>query len=378
MDLHRIRTNIREEMVWWQMFQNNRFSSLILGTEYTLQDAHCNLTLGEAPPAERRNSFTSKFAILTSKVIDLIHTQSEHSYDAALSVDQELNHLASQMPLDYWKVESLVPRNLEEAMHLTSTLGGHSMFYQTKIILHMPYMLKAISTPAYEFSRNTCFDAARGAIRCLHVLRATESEFLFKHNGFDFLAFVGCITLILALFGYGNLNAQQIAEDWERIESSIGLFKSVSQQPFGKVAAQSYCALLQLTQFRERTPSSQDDIVQVMIPFFGTITVRRGASVQASTPHPMSPIASAETAPALRFIPPIYQSTPHINLGPQIAYNGPYRHPEVGSTNLAKNTMENDSTRSVSSHVGPQSNIDFSMMNMDQVSKPLKISCFPF
>jgi hypothetical protein len=141
------------------MFQNDRFASLTLGTEYTLQDAQCNLNTGDVPMEQRKNISMSTLAIIAGKVIAQLHTQSEHFYDTTLSLDQELNYLAAQLPLGYWKIVPFVPKNVEEALDLTTTMGGQSIYFQTKTTLHMPYMLKAISNPAYEFSRNTCFDA---------------------------------------------------------------------------------------------------------------------------------------------------------------------------------------------------------------------------
>jgi hypothetical protein len=199
-----------------------------------------------------------------------------------------------------------------------------------KVILHMPYMFRAVNNPGYNFSRDTCFEAARGVVRCAYIMRTAPS--VQKLGGCDFLSFVGCVTLLLGLLGYGcpENNQSASANDWALIEATLELFRGLSNRPFDKVAAQCYKALVQLVEFGQRSvkqPSAARVHLQVVVPFFGTITIRSGRPQE-------SPVQSS----ALGSVHGVERTT--IDLGhlvsnqslqesarsTRIAYDGPYIH----------------------------------------------------
>jgi hypothetical protein len=291
MDFHRTRRSAREQALWWVMFTSDRFASLCLATEYAIPNSHCNIEIdpnGESIEFWHKNTaqiFAMKLAVLIGDLLDFLEGRSTStSYDSALLLDQQLDKLAAEMPASFWVINKVSSTKVEDMVGLLSKSWGHSIFYIMKVMLHMPYMFKAIKNPGYGYSRDKCFEAARGAIRILHIIRGSPCTQ--TQCGFDFLGFIGCIVLLLGLQGYGSEDAKQSnLEDWERIESTTELFKGRADKPFDQIASQSYRALLQLTRFRRQPETAKDGVVQVNVPIFGMITVRRGPLEQVPTMH---------------------------------------------------------------------------------------------
>jgi hypothetical protein len=140
------------------------------------------------------------------------------------------------------------------------------------------------------------------------------------------------------LLGYGGLekNKQSASvKDWTLIESTLELFRSVSNGPFDKVASQCYKALLQLVEFGQRSvgqPSAAWDNLQVVVPFFGTITIRSGRS-QESPVHRvalgLSPGTETSSVDLSHLVSNQTVSEPEGS--PYIAYDGRYIHSEMGN-----------------------------------------------
>jgi len=342
LNLHQVRKTAREEALWWMMFSTHRFSSLVLGSEYVIPAEQCNLSFkfgGRSSPAVQQfHLFMAQLGILAGKVIDLTRAGQRESYDRALALDHEINQYTTQLTAHDWIAEHWLapPSGSHEMMSLSIHLGGYVMFYTMKTFLHMPYMFRAVNNQGYNFSRETCFEAARGVIRCVYLTRRGPSERKFR--GFDFLAFVCCVTLLLGLLGYGGLekNKQSASvKDWTLIESTLELFRSVSHGPFDKVASQCYRALLQLVEFGQRSvgqPSTALDNLQVVVPFFGTITIRSSRS-QESPVHRvalgLSPGTETSTVDLSHLVSNQTVSEPEGS--PYIAYDGRYIHSEMGN-----------------------------------------------
>jgi hypothetical protein len=339
LNLHQVRKTTREEALWWSMFSSHRFSSLILGSGCIIPTEQCDLTFkfGEEtnPAAQQYHLFMAQLGILAGKVIDLTRAGQRESYDRALALDHEIDQYTTQLTAHDWIAEHwLLPPSSDshEMRSLSMYLSGYVMFYIMKTFLHMPYMFRAINNQGYNFSRETCFEAARGVIRCVYLTRRGPAEPKFR--SFDFLAFLGCVTLLLGLNGYGGLEHKQSESlnDWRLIESTLELFRSVSNGPFDKVASQCYKALLQLAEFGQRSigqPLMASDNLQVVVPFFGTITIRSGRP-QETPVHKValgpSPGREMSTVDLSRLV--FNQTVSEAEDSPHIVYDGRYIHSE--------------------------------------------------
>jgi hypothetical protein len=337
MGLNRTRLNMWQDMLWWGLFSADRFSSLMVGAPYSIADSHCNLTFGgkELPLNMTTVGFISRMAIMCGKVIDRTHATQEGSYSSLIALNNEMTQLGSKMPADYWELDDLAPVDTCLAAKWQEKALGSMIYHQLKLILHMPFMLKSVNNPEYSISRDHCFESARSLIRTYHKIRADANEHCQKGKSIDFIAFMATIALMLELLGYGNMacDPEQEEHDWKLIKSTMDTFARVSEKPFGKVAAQSYRAMLQLTQFRHMEPGrDQNSETKIVIPFFGTISVKRGqglpisSSPSARSRHLASSVVNMGGALHQR-IPMQHNQSVYQPLDSQIAYDGVYRQP---------------------------------------------------
>lgn len=230
------------------------------------------------------------------------------------------------MPREFWDLADLAP--VEELEAWYERAMGHLIYYQTKLILHIPYMLKSAHMSDYGYSRDLCFESGRSLLRVFHKLRAEANDHAYRSKAIDFVAFMATVALMLRLLGYGQQNysdPKQQDDDWMLIQTTMAIFKRVSEKPFSKVASQSYRALLQLTRFRDNGPDiNQRAETKIAIPFFGTISLQRAQRTSSI----QTPGENMDTHLAHEYTRPWYPS-----IEPQTSFDGfhmqqsAYEHP---------------------------------------------------
>jgi len=288
MGLHRTRVNLRQDILFWGIFQNDRFCSLLLGTPYGIPDVHCNLTFGgtDQLTVATNHGFLTRLAIFAGRVVERTHGNQEPSFSSLLTIDNDLTRFGNQMPPEFWTLEPQAPK--DNYMEWLQKAVGQQLYHQTRLILHIPYMLKSVSNGGFEYSRDTCFSSARDIIDVFLIMRDECNSFVYKAKFADFICFMALVTLIIGLVSANQqvqsdmegakanpqANPKQQVEDWKRVDACIDTYRRISDQPFGKVARQSYRALQQLTKFRNCNAQKDEDGVKVVVPFFGTITLK--------------------------------------------------------------------------------------------------------
>jgi hypothetical protein len=357
MGLHRNHSlSISRESIWWSLYGADRLTSLMLGMPYGIPDAHCNLDFMGQPLHKSMHpvAFFAKIAYFAGKVVDRSQGLQEATYASALDLEDELNKYANQMPPGWWDVGPMVAfEDSNAAYEWQEKVLGQMAFHQIKAYLHMPFMLKSASNQVYDImskstsnsgydsSRRACIDGSREMLRLYHMLRA-EGTPLYECKAVDFVGFTACILLVLGLMGYGRANTHdplQDESDWGLIEQSMDIFKRASSEKGGKVAAQSYQALAQLHQVKNYNcagpETDPDQVTKIVIPFFGTISVKRGHSFK----HVATPGSSTQNTPGSN--PLTTPTTPSINdithqaaasystMDPQIMYDGFYMPPSA-------------------------------------------------
>ena len=117
MGLHKVRVNGRQDMIWWAIFQTDRFSSLMLGTPYSISESHCNMGFrGKDLRADFTPfGFICRLALIVGKVIDQLHSLSDAPHTLAMAIDQELNCCTAEMPAEFWIRELYAPKDLGKA-----------------------------------------------------------------------------------------------------------------------------------------------------------------------------------------------------------------------------------------------------------------------
>lgn len=307
MGLHRNRNGSHaRESIWWSLYQGDKLMSLMLGLPYAISDEHCNMEMDGRSIDDVFNSLTfiAKIAQFARKVIDKIQAIKEFTFSSLMDLDQEMDAYATKIPPDWRNVPPF--SELTDPTEWQGKILSMMCFHQTRVFLHMPFMLKSITNSGYDCCRDACIGGAREMLRLYHMLRAPGIP-AYACKAVDFVGFTASVLVILGLLGYGRTavhDPEQDELDWRLIDTSIEILKRASSEKGGKVAEQSYQALEQLSQvhnFDCAGPDLDGRSTKIAIPFFGTISVQRGKSFRhlAVKPSPPSqpPSLSSGTAP---------------------------------------------------------------------------------
>jgi hypothetical protein len=280
--LHQTRANAREDIIWWGLYQADRMTSLMLGVPYVIPDKHCNLSYCGQDLAQDTTAFgfMAKMAVISGKVVDLTHSEPAAPYSSVLEIDKELAHLHSEMVPDCWRLSQRAPNDVGRVNLWQEKAFMQMVYHQTKLLLHLPYMFKAVDNLGFEYSRNSSFQDSREILLLFHKLRAPENEFAYKCKAIDFIGFLAGTILTLGLLSHGIKSAaydeRRQREDWELVNSTMIVFERVSREAFGQVVSRCHNTLLQLINLRDTVScdSGENASTQIKVPFFGIIKFR--------------------------------------------------------------------------------------------------------
>ncbi|RMZ73978.1 c6 finger domain [Pyrenophora seminiperda CCB06] len=314
MGLHRKRTSsAAHESIWWSLYHGDRFLSLLLGLPYGISDAHCDLTMPELSegPYLHPMIVMTKLSQLAGKVIDRNQGVAEQSFAWALQLDQELEDLWKRLDPAWIDYTELLADADTNAAELRERIMGQMVFHQIRVYLHLPFMLKSASNSRFSYSRTACLNGSREVLRLYQSLRTGTVQPLYECKAIDFIGFTAAVLIQLGLLNTtmhvqssGTPSAKDIEEDVRLIEVSIDIFRRASSEKGGRVAAQSAQVLEKMMgKFKGTSdeldgPPEQSDFV---IPYFGTISIKRGGQVVKKAPSPpssASPCMMSSRSPA--------------------------------------------------------------------------------
>jgi hypothetical protein len=303
---------------------------LLLGLPSGVNDAHCDLTIQTQKqsifllPLE----FVNHISIIAGKVIDRNQGSGDPSFAFALDLDQQMEELFNKLDPVWVDISGAMIDGQTSAADLRERLLAQMVFHQTRVYLHLPFMLKSANNPRFVYSRTVCLNGSREMLRLYQRLRAGYDEPLYECKAIDFLGFTAAILLLLVQFHMGmgigmgmstGFTPQEIEEDWRLIEICIDIFRRASSEKGGKVAAQSYEVLSKMrSKLRDCVPGqcgpdvdrSNDthDEPRFVIPYFGTISIHRGDKQVRPPGHIKSkrsnPSASSATSPSITQLTP--------------------------------------------------------------------------
>ena len=145
--LHRTRTSVRQDIVWWGLYSADRMTSLMLGVPYMVPDSHCNMNYrGQDLSLDMTAlGFMVKVAVVNGEVADLTYAGPNAPYSSVLELDRKLNHLQSQMvPKSRRLISQRAPNDVGRVNMWQETAFMQLVYHQTKVLLHLPYMFKEL------------------------------------------------------------------------------------------------------------------------------------------------------------------------------------------------------------------------------------------
>lgn len=302
------------ESIWWALYHGDRFLSLLLGLPYGINDAHCDLTIPEVDNSPYIHPLTAitKLSQLAGRVIDRNQGIAEQSFAWALQLDQELEDLWKKFDPSWLDYTELLADSESNAAELRERIMGQMVFHQIRVYLHLPFMLKSASNSRFTYSRTACLNSSREVLRLYQSLRTGTVQPLYECKAIDFIGFTTAVLIQLGLLSMSsqgtsassNPSPKDIEDDIRLIEVSIDIFRRASSEKGGKVAAQSAEVLDKMMAKYKGTSNDLDETCNAqsnfVIPYFGTISIKRGGQPVKNPPQPpgCSPSIRGSKSPA--------------------------------------------------------------------------------
>jgi hypothetical protein len=294
------------------IFQTDRFISLMMGTPYAVFDTECNISFKSENPMQR-------LAVLVGKVIDRTKTPRSTSYSSILETDEELINFGSQMIRELWEHPPPSASFVKTSLKSPEAELPILFFYQARLMLHLPWMLRSLNEAGFEYSRSGCFEAARDIIHLFKDNRVTDNRVgMYKCAPIDLVAFVGAAILCLGQLGYapGVDDASRSEKDQELVQSVIGVFQKMRTN----IASQSIDNLKELIKLQDEWDRGKSVPSRISIPFLGEVSipekvsnhfeehfpVRMAGSIVVI--EPKSGIAVDQPTPQTTFAEPVIQN----------------------------------------------------------------------
>jgi hypothetical protein len=349
-------------------------------------------------------TFMNKVSILAGKVIDRNQGIAEQSFAWALQLDQELEDLWKQLDPNWLEYSHLLADVENNAADLRERIMAQMIYHQIRVYLHLPFMLKSQSNSRFTYSRTACLNGSRDVLRLYQDLRTGEVQPLYECKAIDFIGFTAAVLIMLGLYNYGANMGTMAPKDQETdvrlIEMSIDIFRRASSEKGGKVALQSAEVLERmLKKYKmdwgdDKGPGGCDNITDFVIPYFGTISIRRGGaaaappgacmrqtkldldvhkpSISSTTTSQFTPSTETSTSDLFSSLNPSTTNTSSATLNvhqePTISYDGFYNWPSSsfdnpGGPGSAMGTSVNDD--SMNNFPLPTNNFSWQNMPMD-------------
>ncbi|KAL4778458.1 hypothetical protein BJX76DRAFT_362717 [Aspergillus varians] len=196
------------EYLWFRIVYMDRYLSLLLGFPQgtTDQSMGAPAVFQHEPPL---GQFERHLTVLAGRIIERKQTSIAASADSTTTqaIDADLLMVSQTMPASFWR-----PVNFHhftvgspEALLDTVRLGAQVYYHGLLIHLHLPYMMREVSShqhspsinPQHEYSKSTCVNASR-EILTRFIAHRTFNPTSSCSRPVDFFALLAAMTLLLA------------------------------------------------------------------------------------------------------------------------------------------------------------------------------------
>ncbi|KAF4337757.1 hypothetical protein FBEOM_8354 [Fusarium beomiforme] len=266
----------RLKSIWWAFYHGDRFSSLLLGLPYGFNDAHFG------PSAEPYNAavvpeqrLVLRCASIAGKIIDRTMMPGKPSSASSMLLDEQMDTIASSMPLSWWDVPDSLPSSHAETDELRNRLLLQYYFFHVRINLHLPFVQRLESTSSRDSHRLACMEASRQLLTRFLLLRTQiGGHSIFDCKTSDFVGFMAAVALILCLSQ--STTATSLVSDKDR--NLIARVKCIFERE-----EKTGCIPFQ----NGESPSSKIP-EKIAIPYFGYIRrdITQQAALQITTGAP--------------------------------------------------------------------------------------------
>jgi hypothetical protein len=219
----------------------------------------------------RLNALTRQIAAADGKV-------SPQSYVQALSLDEKLEGLMKEMSKEFWEVPNVssTARSPESATVL-QILVQQMVHLELKILVHLPFLLRAHTESKYEYSKITAVQASRNVIIRWFALQdasITQVCCRFAELGM----YIATVTIVLdILIDMGIKDRVEVQRtrggDFNMVCRVIGAMEKLAKgSPREKIAARTAVVIRKLMCALDPSRRTVQS-ARLTIPYFGTIAI---------------------------------------------------------------------------------------------------------
>ncbi|KAF1940291.1 hypothetical protein EJ02DRAFT_467453 [Clathrospora elynae] len=218
----------------------------------------------------------SKINAILREVAELDREISPQAYSTALALDERMESSMREMPKEFWEVPN-IPSTARspESYAVLERLMVQMWHFETKIFIHLPYLLRASQDSRYEFSKVTALQASRNVLMRWFALRNASITQACCRSA-EIGVFIAAVTLTLDIvIELGTKEKSEVQKtkgtDFAMICRLIGeMEKLANASPREKIAARSAVVLKKILSSLD--PSKQPaGKSRLTIPFFGTV-----------------------------------------------------------------------------------------------------------
>ena len=269
--------------LWLRLCFYDRFLSLILGYPYGVPEPY--LPSPNQIPTDMARSWPGKYemqlAEILGRIVDRNQTQPD-SIQATLAIDQSLQQLAKQLPLDLWAAEyDPLYSDQQNCEHCMSHLVERS----ARLLLYQPFLLRKQTSNGQDVCAALALDSARALIAYYQAMPQKLKVSPYLGRCATFLVFLAAVLLFVhddsrekaPYIAHGAISTSR-DDDWRRISEVVTALRLVSHQTSDEVALQAVKILDVLLTIQDVEDAGDAECgprrtCTLTIPCFGVVTI---------------------------------------------------------------------------------------------------------
>lgn len=313
---HRSSANV----LWYKVVSWERYLSLLLGFPVGSpgnEFASVAACADDTPLDQLEKSHT----VLTARIIDRNKenreglAQRQTNYAATQDIDLELESTARSMPPGWWDEPRLDPfASYDSLWDTTARIVAQMHHFTLALMVHVPYMLRDLSSPRYDYSKTTCVNSARELLSRYLSFR-TQNMSAHSYRRVDYAGLMAGMTLCLSYLGRRvgeTWDRAKVKEDTEMLEMTRRRMQHVASTNGDRLSREAVSILEQLAPIIEKVAASlledrRGSLSEIIarppdaprelrfnVPYLGSIDITIPANANAAAPAAAAPAATPD------------------------------------------------------------------------------------
>ncbi|KAF2749539.1 hypothetical protein M011DRAFT_484951 [Sporormia fimetaria CBS 119925] len=220
----------------------------------------------------------SKLNTLARQIAAVDANITAQTYAHALFLDEKLESLMRVLPKEFWEVPNVPSkaRSPESAMVL-ERVALQVWHLQLKMILHLPFLLRAAKESRYEYSKISALQACRDIMLRWFALREASNTQAYCRFS-ELAAYMAAVTVVLDILSEMGMKERTEVQRTRGCDFGMvcrvicDLEKLAKGSPREKIAARSAAVIRKLLCTLDPSRRSGES-ARLTVPYFGTIQI---------------------------------------------------------------------------------------------------------